>query len=88
MRRLCDGLAEDRQRAREASVTGYSPSVVDALRDASVVVRVTEWPEYKDIDPVWARTLVKTPTIIDVRNTLDLVVWRAAGWTYVGLGRP
>ncbi|WP_022885763.1 UDP-glucose dehydrogenase family protein [Glaciibacter superstes] len=66
----------------------YTASVEDALRDASVVVLVTEWPEFTEIDPVWARTLVKTPTIIDARNTLDPVAWRAAGWTYVGLGRP
>ena len=33
-------------------------------------------------------TLVKTPIIMDGRNTLDAESWRAAGWTYIGLGRP
>jgi len=52
------------------------------------VVLATEWPEYRSIDPEWAGALVRTRTIIDGRNTLDAAAWRAAGWTYVGLGRP
>jgi UDPglucose 6-dehydrogenase len=31
---------------------------------------------------------VKNPLVIDGRNTLDAAAWRAAGWTYQGLGRP
>ena len=58
------------------------------LRGADAVVLVTEWPEFKSIDPAWAAGLVNTRTIIDGRNTLDSAAWRAAGWTYYGLGRP
>jgi UDPglucose 6-dehydrogenase len=32
--------------------------------------------------------VVKTPAIVDARNCLDPVAWRASGWTYRGLGRP
>jgi UDPglucose 6-dehydrogenase len=67
---------------------GYSTDIEETLRGAAAVVLVTEWPEFKDIDPAWAATLVDTPTIIDGRNTLDAAKWRAAGWTYYGLGRP
>ena len=49
---------------------------------------VTEWTEFKQIDPVWAARLVRSPIIIDGRNTLDAAAWRAAGWTYQGIGRP
>ena len=68
----------------------YSSSIEDTLRDADAdaVVLVTEWPEFKRIDPVWAATLVRSPIIIDGRNTLDPAAWRAAGWTCQGLGRP
>jgi UDPglucose 6-dehydrogenase len=59
-----------------------------ALRDADVVVLVTEWPEFRKIDPVWAASVVRKPMIIDGRNTLDSAAWRAAGCTHVGLGRP
>jgi UDPglucose 6-dehydrogenase len=52
-----------------------------------VVVLVTEWSQYKNLDPVAVRRLVGAPAIIDGRNCLDPAAWRAAGWTYRGLGR-
>ncbi|GAB3041509.1 UDP-glucose/GDP-mannose dehydrogenase family protein [Parafrigoribacterium mesophilum] len=65
----------------------FVSDVTDALRGADAVVLVTEWSQYKNLDPVELRSLVNTPVIIDGRNCLDPVAWRAAGWTYVGLGR-
>jgi UDPglucose 6-dehydrogenase len=82
-----DPQAIENSRARHPQL-GYSTDIEETLRGAAAVVLVTEWPEFKDIDPVWAATLVETPTIIDGRNTLDAATWRAAGWTYYGLGRP
>ncbi|WP_374947016.1 UDP-glucose dehydrogenase family protein [Agreia sp.] len=66
----------------------YEADPAVALRDADLVVLVTEWDEFRHMDPAWARQLVKAATIIDGRNTLDAAAWRAAGWTYIGLGRP
>lgn len=66
----------------------YTTSIEETFRDADAVVLVTEWEQFRAIDPVWARTLVRSATIIDGRNTLDAAAWRAAGWTYRGLGRP
>ncbi|TFC83000.1 UDP-glucose/GDP-mannose dehydrogenase family protein [Cryobacterium cheniae] len=77
----------ENSRARHPQLN-YSSSIEETLRDADAVVLVTEWAEFKEIDPVWAATLVRTPIIIDGRNTLDAAVWRAAGWTYQGIGRP
>ncbi|GAA1510550.1 UDPglucose 6-dehydrogenase [Agromyces terreus] len=58
------------------------------LSGADLVVLVTEWNEYRHMDPVWAGELVGTRKVIDGRNCLDPKAWRAAGWTYQGLGRP
>ena len=77
----------ENSRLRHPQLT-YSTSIEETLRDADAVVLVTEWAEFKQIDPVWAATLVRVPIIIDGRNTLDASAWRAAGWTYRGLGRP
>jgi UDPglucose 6-dehydrogenase len=66
----------------------YTSDLTEALRDADLVVLVTEWDEFRYLDPVWAAGLVSTATIVDGRNTLDAATWRAAGWTYRGLGRP
>ncbi len=79
------GIENSRLRHPQLS---YSSSIEDTLRDADAVVLVTEWTEFKEIDPAWAASLVRTRTIIDGRNTLNAAAWRAAGWTYLGLGRP
>ena len=67
---------------------GFATDTMDALNDADVVVLVTEWKEYRELDPVLIGNVVKNKVIIDGRNTLDPGQWRAAGWTYRGMGRP
>lgn len=61
----------------------------EALRGADVVIVVTEWDEYRrQLSPEHAAGLVSGKIIIDGRNCLDAVAWRAAGWAYFGMGRP
>jgi UDPglucose 6-dehydrogenase len=61
----------------------------EALRGADAVIVVTEWDEYRrELDPVHAASLTNGQIVIDGRNCLDAVAWRAAGWTYYGMGRP
>lgn len=61
----------------------------EALRGADAVVVVTEWDEYRrDLSPSHAASLVASPVVVDGRNCLDSAAWRAAGWTYYGMGRP
>jgi nucleotide sugar dehydrogenase len=66
----------------------YTTSIDTALRAADAVVLVTEWPEFRGLDPERAGDLVAARVIIDARNCLDATEWRSAGWTYRGLGRP
>jgi len=67
----------------------YAADALDAIRDAEVVVLVTEWPEYRELDPAAMLALAAAnPTVIDGRNVLDPRAWRSAGWTYRGMGRP
>lgn len=61
----------------------------EALRAADAVLVVTEWDEYRrELDPVAAGELVDQRIIVDGRNCLDAAAWRAAGWSYAGMGRP
>ena len=61
----------------------------EALRGADAVIVVTEWDEYRrELDPAYAATLTTGQIVVDGRNCLDAVAWRAAGWTYYGMGRP
>ena len=66
----------------------YTEDTAEALRDADLVILVTEWKEYRELDPVAARGLVAGPIVIDGRNVLDRSAWTAAGWRYRGMGRP
>ena len=65
----------------------FARTVEDAVRDAEVVLLLTEWREYREIDPQLLLPLVASPRIVDGRNCLDPERWRAAGWTYRALGR-
>ena len=62
-------------------------TVAEAVAGADVVLLLTEWQEYRDLDPVELRAMVRTPNIIDGRNVLDPQRWLDAGWTYRGMGR-
>jgi len=66
----------------------YFASVEEAAREADVVLVLTEWREYRDIDPVELDSIVSVRSILDGRNCLNPVQWREAGWTYRALGRP
>ncbi|PRB08880.1 UDP-glucose/GDP-mannose dehydrogenase family protein [Microbacterium sp. MYb64] len=67
----------------------YTTSRDEALRDADVLVVVTEWDEYRrQMSPEDVAALTDGRIVIDGRNCLDAARWRAAGWRYRGLGRP
>ncbi|MBU6213166.1 MAG: UDP-glucose/GDP-mannose dehydrogenase family protein [Actinomycetales bacterium] len=66
----------------------YSPTVADAVSGADVLLHLTEWREFRELDPASLTPLVRNPHIIDGRLCLDPARWRAAGWTYEALGRP
>lgn len=61
--------------------------VLTALTSSDLVLLLTEWAEFVNIDPVRAAELVGTARIIDGRNALDPRTWQNAGWSYAGLGR-
>ena len=61
--------------------------MTDALKDADLILHLTEWKEYRQIDPAAIASLVKSKIIIDGRNMLDRTLWRKAGWKFHALGR-
>ncbi|WP_152191556.1 UDP-glucose dehydrogenase family protein [Georgenia satyanarayanai] len=63
-------------------------SAEDAITGADLVLLLTEWRQFRDLDPTAVKTLAGRPVVIDGRNVLDPARWRAAGWTYHGMGRP
>lgn len=65
----------------------FSQDIDSTLKDAEIVLHLTEWKIYRDIDPTQIKKLVKTAIMIDGRNALDRELWRAAGWKFRALGR-
>jgi UDPglucose 6-dehydrogenase len=53
---------------------------------ADVVLHLTEWSQYRELDPAGLRSIVRAPRILDGRNILPLGQWRAAGWTVRSMG--
>ena len=66
----------------------YVDALEDAVRDAHQLLHLTEWPEFRAVDPMDLLPLVATPRVLDGRNALDADRWRTAGWRYRALGRP
>ncbi|WP_390099325.1 UDP-glucose dehydrogenase family protein [Actinomadura rubrobrunea] len=82
-----DPQAMDNARRAHPELT-YGASVQDAARGAHVVLLLTEWRQFRDLDPADLAGVVAERNIVDGRNALDPELWRAAGWTYRALGRP
>ncbi|MFJ3218678.1 UDP-glucose dehydrogenase family protein [Kitasatospora sp. NPDC086801] len=66
----------------------YADSALEAAEGAHVVLHLTEWAEFRELDPAELGAVVAERRLLDGRNVLDAAAWRAAGWTYRALGRP
>ena len=73
--------------ALEARQTGLSVAedVLEATKDADLIILGTEWAEYRKLDPSTLNP--KTKTIIDGRNVLNVNDWQKAGFKVIALGR-
>ncbi|MCF6474957.1 UDP-glucose/GDP-mannose dehydrogenase family protein [Nonomuraea sp. MG754425] len=60
----------------------------EAMRDADAVIVVTEWPQLTQVDWAAAASAMRRPVLFDGRNLLDPARMRAAGFTYMSVGRP
>lgn len=63
-------------------------SLTDAVANASMLILLTEWKEYRDLDPASLNSVVAGRTVIDGRNVLDREKWINAGWAISYLGKP
>jgi len=66
----------------------YADGLIEAVTGADVVVLLTEWQEFRDIDPDDLGRLVAHRRVVDGRHALDADDYRAKGWELRSLGRP
>ncbi|WP_371530508.1 UDP-glucose/GDP-mannose dehydrogenase family protein [Streptomyces sp. NBC_01283] len=85
--RVHDPQAIDNARVARPELV-YALDVDKACEDADLVLHLTDWPEYRDIDPAALAALVRSPVLLDARNSLDPERWSAAGWAVHAPGRP
>jgi UDPglucose 6-dehydrogenase len=74
--------------ARRFPELHYESETAPAVKNADALLLLTEWQEYRNLDPYELAESVRTPKILDGRNVLNPAKWRAAGWNYRGMGRP
>ncbi|MGA5423432.1 UDP-glucose dehydrogenase family protein [Streptomyces lavendulocolor] len=67
---------------------GYADTALEAVRGADIVLHLTEWSEFRELDPAELGEAVASRVILDGRNALDAERWREAGWTFRAMGRP
>jgi UDPglucose 6-dehydrogenase len=65
----------------------FAQDINSTLKDAEIVLHLTEWKIYREINPVEVKSLVKSAIMIDGRNALDRELWQSAGWKFRALGR-
>lgn len=73
--------------ARRFPELHYESDTSVAVHKADALLLLTEWQEYRELDPYQLGASVASARILDGRNILDPEKWRTAGWTYRGLGR-
>jgi len=80
-----EGMDEARQLMPEMT---YCSSAEEAMSGADAMVLLTEWNEFRALDPERIRTLLRRPIVIDLRNVYNPAEMRAAGLEYSSVGRP
>ncbi|MFM8380520.1 MAG: UDP binding domain-containing protein, partial [Actinomycetota bacterium] len=64
-----------------------APTPLDACRGADVLAILTEWDQFKWVDPAEVARTMTGRRVVDARNLLDRSVWKRAGFSYEGIGR-
>jgi UDPglucose 6-dehydrogenase len=82
-----DPVATDNAR-RVCPQLRYATSATRAATGAEIVLVLTEWPEFRELDPAALGEVVARRAVIDGRHTLDKQRWVGAGWDYRAPGVP
>ena len=65
----------------------YFSDPYDAIKDADMLVIVTEWNEFRNLDKQKMKELMKHPNILDGRNVYGPNEMKELGFNYIGVGR-
>src|ERR1044071_9839456 len=66
----------------------FAKTAYEAATGADVLVVITEWHEFRGLDPRRIKEVMRQPRIVDLRNIFDPEEMRGLGFAYEGVGRP
>ncbi len=66
----------------------FAKTAYEAASGADVLVLITEWHEFRGLDPRRLKELMRQPRIVDLRNAFNPEEMRGLGFAYEGVGRP
>jgi UDPglucose 6-dehydrogenase len=68
-------------------VVSLCDSAYMAAEGVDALILATGWPEFRSLDFVRVKTLLRRPLIVDTKNMLDCERLRGMGFEYMGIGR-
>ncbi|MCW5733617.1 MAG: UDP-glucose/GDP-mannose dehydrogenase family protein, partial [Enhydrobacter sp.] len=80
-----EGMAEAAKLMKDIT---FTETAYEAAKNADVLVVITEWAEFRGLDPRRVKEAMRRPCIVDLRNIFDPEEMRGLGFTYEGVGRP
>ncbi len=66
----------------------FAKTAYEAVTGADVMVVITEWHEFRGLDPRRIKEAMRQPRIVDLRNIFNPEEMRGFGFAYEGVGRP
>ncbi len=84
--RAFDPAAMPNTRALHPDIT-YARDAYDCADGADLLVIATEWNAFRALDLARLAVLMRSKTMVDLRNVYDPAEMKAAGWAYAGVGR-
>lgn len=65
----------------------FAKDAYSAVKDSDLLIVMTEWDEFKQLDLLKIKENMKTPQLVDGRNIYDPQVVKNLGFRYTGVGR-
>lgn len=80
-------IENSKQELAEFDNITYHEDTYSAIEGSDLIVIVTEWKIYKDLDLEKVKTITKARKILDLRNILDAKKVKEAGFEYYSIGQ-
>jgi UDPglucose 6-dehydrogenase len=84
--RCFDPLAMDNTKKILPDLT-YCQDEYETARDSDALVIATEWNQFRNLDLLKIKRLLKSPILLDLRNLCDPAKVKSLGFFYEGVGR-